>query len=255
MNKRKEFTKLVNLMKRLRGRDGCPWDKKQTHKTLMPYLLEESYELIEAINKNDKKAMKEELGDLLLQVVFHAQIASEKKNFDIYDVAKELNNKLISRHPHVFGNVKGLKKDWHVRDYWEKNKKKVKKRDSVIEGVPEALPALLRARRLQSKAQSTGFKWKTKDGIIRKINEEVREVKGAVKGRKKKDIEEEIGDLLFVIVSLSYFYKINPENALQKTNKKFIKRFKKIEKKLHGKMSEKQMIALWKKTKNNKGRD
>jgi len=148
------FNELVSIMKTLRSKDGCPWDKKQTHKSITPYLLEEAYEVIEAINNNDSENLKEELGDLLLQVVFHAQIASDNNKFVIEDVIKAISNKLIIRHPHVFGDKKGLTKDWHVRDFWEKQKKESKKRDSVIDGVPKALPALLRSRRLQSKAQS-----------------------------------------------------------------------------------------------------
>lgn len=250
MGNNREFEKLVAIMRRLRWKKGgCPWDKKQTHKTLLPYLLEESYELIEAINKGKSGEIKEELGDVLLQVVFHAQIASEKSGYDIYDVIEGINNKLISRHPHVFAGRKGITKDYHVREIWEKNKKETKKRDSVIDGVPEALPALLRARRLQSKVTTTGFKWRTKEAILRKVAEEMAEVKGAIRSRNKKHIEEEIGDLMFTLVALSYFMKIDPENALQKTNKKFIKRFKKIEKKLHPGIGMNKMLELWKKAK------
>jgi len=249
VKKEKEFTRLVEVMKKLRSKSGCPWDKKQTHKTLLPYLLEESYELIEAINNNDAKEVKEELGDVLLQVFFHAQIASERDGFDIYDVAAGLNNKLITRHPHVFGSVKGLKSSRNVRDYWEKNKKEAKNRKSVTDGVPKALPALLRARRLQSKAASTGFKWGNKERIMNKVKEEYAEVKKAVKRRKKREIEEEIGDLIFTLVSLAYYHKINPEEALQKTNRKFIKRFGKIEKKIDKNTGQKEMLALWEKTK------
>lgn len=236
-------------MKRLRSKNGCPWDRKQTHKTLLPYLLEESYELIEAINKGDKKEIKEELGDVLLQVVFHAQIASEKSGFDINDVIDGINEKLISRHPHVFAGKKGVTKDYHVREIWEKNKKETKKRDSVIDGVPKALPALLRARRLQSKVTTTGFKWKTKEAILKKVAEELAEVKGALRSGNKKQIKEEIGDLIFTLVGLSYFLKIDPENAVQKTNDKFIKRFKRVEKDLYPGISMKAMLGLWNKAK------
>ncbi|MEI7541945.1 MAG: nucleoside triphosphate pyrophosphohydrolase [bacterium] len=250
MKKSKDhFNQLVSIMKTLRAKDGCPWDKKQTHKSITPYLLEEAYEVIEAINNNDSENLKEELGDLLLQVVFHAQIASGNNKFEIEDVIKAISNKLIIRHPHVFGDKKGLTKDWHVRDFWEKQKKESKKRDSVIDGVPKALPALLRSRRLQSKAQSTGFKWKKQESILEKVEEEFREVKAAIKSKNKKNISEELGDLMFALVTLAYHNNINAEDSVQKANDKFIKRFKKIEKSLVPGMSEKDMIALWKKAK------
>lgn len=250
MKKSKDhFNELISIMKILRAKDGCPWDKKQTHKSITPYLLEEAYEVIEAINNNDSENLKEELGDLLLQVVFHAQIASDNNMFVIEDVIKAISNKLIIRHPHVFGDKKGLTKDWHVRDFWEKQKKESKKRDSVIDGVPKALPALLRSRRLQSKAQSTGFKWKKQESILDKVEEEFREVKQAIKSKNKKHISEELGDLMFALVTLAYHNNINAEASMQKANDKFIKRFKKIEKSLVPGMSEKDMMALWKKAK------
>jgi|ERR1035437_204515 tetrapyrrole methylase family protein/MazG family protein len=240
------FDKLVGIMKRLRASDGCPWDKKQTHKSITPYLLEEAYEVIEAINNNDPENLKEELGDLLLQVVFHAQIASDNGKFKVDDVVEAINRKLITRHPHVFGDKKGLTKDWHVRDFWEKQKKESKKRDSVIDGVPKALPALLRSRRLQSKAQSTGFKWKKQGSIMKKVEEELGEVKAALKSKNRKHISEELGDLMFALVTLAYYNKINPEDSLQSANDKFIKRFKKVEKHLAPGMPEQAMIRLWK---------
>jgi tetrapyrrole methylase family protein / MazG family protein len=244
-----DFKKLVGIMKRLRAKNGCPWDRKQTHKTLLPYLLEESYELIEAINKKDKKGIKEELGDVLLQVVFHAQIASEKEGFSMDNVVEGINEKLINRHPHVFAGKKGITRDYHVKAMWEKNKKEVKKRDSVTDGIPKAMPALLRARRLQSKVTTTGFKWKTKEAILKKVAEELSEVKGALREKNKKHIEEEIGDLIFTLVALSYFLRIDPENALQKTSDKFIRRFKLVEKRMYPGMPEREMLSLWQGTK------
>jgi tetrapyrrole methylase family protein/MazG family protein len=246
---RGDFRELTGIMKRLRAKDGCPWDKKQTHKSITPYLLEEAYEVIEAINNNDTENLKEELGDLLLQVVFHAQIADDRGEFRIDDVIEGINTKLIVRHPHIFGDKKGLTKDWQVRDFWEKHKKETKKRDSVIDGVPKALPALLRSRRLQSKAQSTGFKWKEQASMLEKVDEELREVKAALRSRNKKHISEELGDLMFALVTLAYHNKINPEESLQSANDKFIKRFKKVEKDLKPGMTEKEMIGLWKKAK------
>ena len=245
----KKFGELTEIMGTLRSKNGCPWDKKQTHKSITPYLLEEAYEVMEAIEKDDPENLKEELGDLLLQVVFHAQIAEDKNKFNIEDVIEAINTKLITRHPHVFGDKKGLTKDWHVRDFWEKEKRKVKKRDSVIDGVPKALPALLRSRRLQSKSQSTGFEWKEQSSIVAKADEEMAEVKAALKSKNKKHIAEELGDLMFVLVTLAYHNKINPEESLQKANDKFIKRFKKVEKELKPGMSEKEMIGLWNKAK------
>jgi tetrapyrrole methylase family protein/MazG family protein len=247
--KKNNFSDLVKIMERLRSKNGCPWDKKQTHRSLTPCLLEESYEAIEAINKSDDDNLKEELGDVLLQVLFHAQIASERGKFDIDDVVDGISNKLIVRHPHVFGDRKDITKDWQVRDFWEKHKKEVKKRDSVIDGVPKALPALLRSKRLQSKAQSAGFKWKDKTGAMAKVDEELGEVKAAIASGNKRHIGEEIGDLMFALVTLSYNNRINPEEALQRANDKFIKRFKKIEKSLKPGMTEEEMIGLWNKAK------
>jgi tetrapyrrole methylase family protein/MazG family protein len=248
-NADKEFNRLIKTMEKLRGKGGCPWDKKQTHKTLLPYLLEETYELIEAIDKNDKNMMNEELGDLLLQIVFHSQIMKESKKGDINEVVKKLNNKLINRHPHVFSDKKGLYKDYHVVEFWEKNKKEEKKRKSILEGIPVALPSLLRARRLISKATTLGFKWKNNRSIVNKIKEELNEVIKELEKNKKERLEEEIGDLLFAITALAYYNKINAENALYKANNKFIKRFTKIEKEINTGMNEEDILKLWKKAK------
>lgn len=245
----KEFEKLIKIMEILRGKNGCPWDKKQTHRTIIPYLLEEAYELIEAFNRNDREEIKEELGDLLLQVIFHCQIAKEKGNFDIYDVIKNLNEKLIKRHPHVFTDKKGFKNDWDVRAFWEKEKKIEKKRASILDGIPVALPSLLRARRLVSKAKSAGFYWRTQRSIIKKIKEELGEVICALKKKDKKALKEEIGDLLFVIATFAYYNAIDPEYALHNANDKFIKRFKKIEKKIKIDLNEKEILKLWSQTK------
>lgn len=251
MKKRENsFEKLLKIMSRLRGRGGCPWDRKQTHRTILPYILEESYEVIEAVKKGSDEELKEELGDLLLQVVFHGEIARSRGRFDIYDVIKVLNNKLITRHPHVFCGKKGLKTGVRVRNFWEAEKKKTKKRASVLEGVPKAMPALLRSRRLQSKAQATGFKFSGYDSIMKKYREEFGEFSDAVKKKARREMYEELGDLLFVTVTLAYSLKINPEDALQSANDKFIRRFMKTEKHLKPGMSEKEMLALWAGTKN-----
>jgi len=182
-------------------------------------------------------------------VVFHAQIASEKEGFSMDNVVEGINEKLISRHPHVFAGKKGITRDYHVKAMWEKNKKETKQRDSVTDGIPKAMPALLRARRLQSKVTTTGFKWKTKEAILKKVAEELAEVKGALREKNKKHIEEEIGDLIFTLVALSYFLKVDPENALQKTSDKFIRRFKRVEKRMYPGMPEREMLSLWRDTK------
>jgi len=232
-------------MAELRSKKGGPWDRKQTHRSLLPYLIEESYELYESVKKGNKSGMLEELGDVLLQVVFHAQIAREKGDFTLDDVIKGINEKLISRHPHVFAGKKGIKTPAHVRAIWEKNKKEQKKRESVIDGVPAYMPALLRSRRLVSKAASAGFKWSSPEAVMKKVMEELSETKQACKSGNKKHLKEELGDLLFVLAAYSYYNGIDPEDALNEANTKFIKRFKNIEKRLKYAVSEKQMLKLW----------
>jgi tetrapyrrole methylase family protein/MazG family protein len=215
----------------------------------LPYLIEEAYEYIEAARNGDAEGMKEELGDVLLQVVFHAQISSDRGGFGIDDVIDGINNKLIVRHPHIFGDKKGLRSAANVRDFWEKHKKEIKKRDSVIDGVPAAMPALLRSRRLISKAGSAGFRWGSKEGPIKKVNEEMGEVRRALTGKNKKRIKEEIGDLLYAVSALAYYNGIDPEDALHRADDKFVERFKKIEKMLYKGMTEKKMLDLWNNTK------
>jgi tetrapyrrole methylase family protein/MazG family protein len=244
--KKNNFAGLVAIMKRLRAPDGCPWDKKQTNTSILPYLIEEAYEYIEAVRDGDIEAMKEELGDVLLQVVFHAQIASDKiGGFDIVDVIDGISNKLIVRHPHIFGDKKGLRSAANVRDFWEKHKKEVKKRDSVLDGVPKTMPALLRSRRLISKAGSAGFKYGSAAGVLDKVAEETGEVKRALKTGNRKYLKEEIGDLLYAVTALAYYSGIDPEEALHSAGDKFTKRFKKIEDGLHKGITEKEMLALW----------
>ena len=226
-----KLDQLRKIVKKLRSPDGCDWDKEQTHKSLVPYLIEETYEVIEAIENNDSKALKEELGDLLLHVLFQAELSSEKKEFDIFDSLDSINNKLVRRHPHVFD--KDSKNDsWNQKGSWEKSKKKEKKRDSVLEGVPKSLPGLLRSRRIQERAASVGFDWKEVDPIIDKVEEELNEVRESIDENDKEQIELELGDLLFSIVNLSRFYNIDPENALKRSTNKFINRFNKIEKRI-----------------------
>ena len=229
-SKSDSFLKLIKILKELRSPDGCDWDKEQTHKSLIPYLTEETYEVIEAIENNDSKALKEELGDLLLHVLFQAELSSEKGEFDIFDSLESINNKLINRHPHVF-NKDSNGVTWQ-KGSWEKSKKKEKNRDSVLEGVPKSLPGLLRSRRIQERAASVGFDWKEVEPIIDKVEEELEEVKDAINQKDKNQISMELGDLMFAVVNLSRFYNIDPESALKKSTNKFIRRFNKIEKRI-----------------------
>ena len=229
-DKSDKFLKLIEILKKLRSPGGCDWDREQTHESLIPYLIEETYEVIEAIEKNDKQDLKEELGDLLLHVFFQAELSSEKEGFDIFDSMDSINNKLISRHPHVFNKDSG-DVNWQ-KGSWEKSKKKEKNRNSVLDGIPKSLPGLLRSRRVQERAASVGFDWKEVKPIIDKVEEEIKEVKDAINQKDKDQISMELGDLMFAVVNLSRFYNIDPENALKRSTNKFINRFNKIEKRI-----------------------
>ena len=244
------FEKLIEIVKILRSPNGCDWDKKQTHETLTPYLLEETYEVIEAIENKDFEALKEELGDLLLHVVFQADLALDKKKFSINDSIDSVNKKLINRHPHIFDDNKN--KSWE-KGNWEAQKQKEKKRDSILDGVPISLPALLKARRIQEKAASVGFDWDKKEQVFKKIEEEVIELKEALDSQK--GIEEELGDVLFSIVNLSRHLNLDPEKTLKLSIEKFSKRFKSIEKELNKKnikmknLSLEELDEIWEKNK------
>ncbi len=229
-NKADKFLKLIEILKKLRSPNGCDWDKEQTHESLIPYLIEETYEVIEAIEEKDSQALKEELGDLILHVFFQAELCFEKKEFDIFDSLDSINNKLINRHPHVFD--KDSNNNTWQKGSWEKSKKKEKNRSSVLEGIPKSLPGLLRSRRIQERAASVGFDWKEVSPIINKVEEELKEVKDAINQKNKDQISMELGDLMFAVVNLSRFYNIDPENALKKSTNKFIRRFKEIEKRI-----------------------
>tara|TARA_B100000949_G_scaffold220845_1_gene221107 strand:- start:24 stop:800 length:777 start_codon:yes stop_codon:yes gene_type:complete len=253
MNKEKTekpFTKLLNIVSQLRGPDGCPWDKEQTHKSLLPYFLEEAYEVIEGVEAGDMNSLKEELGDVLLHVVFQADIAQKNSEFTIEDSLNHVNEKLVRRHPHVFGDKKA-DAAFHAKQNWESAKHKEKKRKSRLDGVPETLPALTRAQRLQEKASYTGFDWENIEQVWGKINEEIQELKEAQTDGIKKHIEEEIGDVIFSIVNLARFLNISAEFALRKTNKKFTTRFKAVEDELknRGKTVEdsnlEEMDTIW----------
>ncbi|MBI3354392.1 MAG: nucleoside triphosphate pyrophosphohydrolase [Nitrospirae bacterium] len=229
----KRFNNLLKIMSRLRGKKGCPWDKEQTTESLKPFIIEEAYEVIEAIDEKSPEKLKEELGDLLLQVVFHAQLAKEKKEFDMEDILTTLEEKLIRRHPHVFGDV-SYEDAKEVLVQWERIKKEEKansKRESMLDSVPKELPALLRAHRLQDKASRVGFDWKHIDDVFAKVEEEIKEFKGAVKEKKADEIEDELGDIFFALVNVARFLEINPEDALRKTISKFISQFRYIEEK------------------------
>ena len=218
----------------LRGPNGCPWDKEQTYKDINPYLLEEAHEVVEAIDKEDFNELKEELGDLLVQILFHCQLASEEKKFDVAEVIEKVSEKLIRRHPHVFGNEKA-DSSREVLVNWEKikqeeNSKKEKKRESLLEGIPKSIPALIKALRLGEKTSRVGFDWKEDEGIIEKLDEEIGELKEALHSKKEAAIEQEYGDLLFTLANLGRFLKCDPETSLRKAADRFMKRFRHIEK-------------------------
>jgi len=225
------FDKLVKIVAALRGEDGCPWDKEQTHSTLTSSLVEEAYEVIEAIDANNPSKLKEELGDLLMQVMLHAQIATEEGEFDICDVIESITEKLIRRHPHVFGELE-VEDAKEVLSNWEaikRTEKGYEERKSLLDGIPSQLPNLLRAKKIQSKVSRVGFDWKHAEEVLPKIQEELDELKDCLSSNDQLAIEMEIGDLLFSIVNLSRFLNVEPEDALRKTNAKFIKRFKMME--------------------------
>tara|TARA_B100000953_G_scaffold205658_1_gene169631 strand:- start:26 stop:799 length:774 start_codon:yes stop_codon:yes gene_type:complete len=223
---RNKLEDLIQILKNLRSPDGCDWDKKQTHESLIPYLLEETYEVIEAIKTNDYKLLKEELGDLLLHIIFQAELASEKEKFNIYDSIQNINDKLIKRHPHIFDNQSD--NSWGPEN-WESAKQKEKNRKSILDGVPKALPALTKARRIQEKAATVDFDWTTIKQVYNKIDEELSELREAVNQKQSTHIEDELGDVLFTIVNLSRHININPEIALDKSIDKFTDRFHKLE--------------------------
>jgi len=226
-NQLKAFDRLLTIMDELRAQ--CPWDKKQTMQTLRHLTIEETYELGDAILDNDLQEIKGELGDLLLHIVFYAKIGSETKDFDIADVTNAICEKLINRHPHIYGDVK-VKDEDEVKQNWENLKLKEGKK-SVLEGVPKSLPALVKASRIQDKVAGVGFDWEKPNQVWEKVEEELKEFKYEVKKGNQDAIENEFGDVLFSMINYARFLKINPENALERTNKKFSKRFQYLEEK------------------------
>lgn len=223
------FKKLIDIVAELRGENGCPWDKEQTRESLRPFLLEETYETLEAIDEGNPEKIKEELGDLLFQIILHCRISEEKKEFNIDDVIEEISAKMINRHPHVFSNVKYQSRAEHRRHWDEEKKREGKKRQSVLEGVPKELPALSRAHKLQKKAARVGFDWSKIEDVLNKLDEELKEFEKALKSKKQPEIEDELGDVFFALVNISRFVGVNPEDALRKTISKFISRFRHIE--------------------------
>ncbi len=245
-------------MSALRGERGCPWDKEQTRESLKPFIVEEAYEVLEAIDEKDPAAIKEELGDLLFQIVFQCQVAKEMGEFDISDVIEKIGSKMIARHPHVFGEA-DYKTSAEVLVQWEAQKKKEgKMRESVLEGIPKTLPSLLRAHRIQDRASRVGFDWEKIEDVLPKLEEELGEFRAALQSNKQEEIEDELGDIFFVLVNISRFVGINPEDALRKTISKFISRFRFIEMaaadrgKSLSEMTLAEMDALWDEAKGKK---
>jgi XTP/dITP diphosphohydrolase len=243
----KAFGRLLDIMDELRLK--CPWDKKQTFQSLRHLTIEETYELGDAILNNDLQEIKKELGDVLLHIVFYAKIGSETDAFDIADVANSISEKLIYRHPHIYGDVI-VKDEKEVKQNWEQLKLKEGK-ESVLEGVPKSLPALVKANRIQDKVAGVGFDWEKPEQVWEKVQEELTELNAEIKKGNTDNIEAEFGDVLFSMINYARFINVNPENALERTNKKFINRFqyleseaKKINKSLHN-MTLEEMDIYW----------
>ena len=231
--------KLITIVKKLRSPDGCDWDKEQTHQSLVPYLLEETYEVIESIEQKNFEALKEELGDLLLHVIFQIDISEENKEFKLDDVIDGICQKLIRRHPHIFYDKNDSR---YKKGDWELSKQKEKNRNSVLDGVPIALPALIRASRIQERAAAVGFDWEKKEQVLLKVDEEIGELKDAI--INNQGIEEELGDVLFTIVNLSRHLNYDSESSLKKSIDKFSDRFKRIEKDLKTKNINMKNLSL-----------
>ncbi len=246
------FDRLLTIMDELR--EQCPWDQKQTMESLRPLTIEETYELGDAILEADSNEIKGELGDLLLHIVFYAKIGSETKDFDISDVINGICDKLIHRHPHIYSDVK-VKNEAEVKQNWENLKLKEGK-TSVLQGVPNSLPALVKASRIQEKVAGVGFDWEHSDQVWEKVEEEIGELKEEIKNLNQDAIEDEFGDVLFSLINYARFLNVNPENALERTNKKFIKRFQYLENKAKGlqkslsEMTLAEMDVYWEKAKN-----
>ncbi len=248
------FLKLVNVMDELR--EKCPWDRKQTIETLRPLTIEETYELTDAITDNDWKGIKEELGDIMLHLIFYARIGKEQQKFTLEDVLEGITEKLIRRHPHIYGNV-AVNNDEDVKKNWEQIKMQEGKK-SVLSGVPKSLPAVVKATRIQDKARQVGFEWENKEDVWRKVEEEIQELHEAVAEDDIVHIEEEFGDVMFSMINYARFLQIDAEGVLEKTNKKFISRFTLMEEeatsqnKTLAEMSLAEMDDLWNQIKRNR---
>ena len=229
------FIELLEVLRLLRAPGGCSWDQEQTSESLIPYLLEETYEIIEAIEEGNTEALKEELGDLSLHILFQAELARESGKFNIADSLRHITEKLIRRHPQVFDKSNNKHSTNDINKSWEAAKQKEKQRNNVLDGVPKNLPALLRARRIQEKAANVGFDWSELSPVIDKVDEEIGELKEAVVLKNPKNIKDEMGDVLFSLVNLSRFLDVNPEEALRMTITKFETRFAQVEKELQKK--------------------
>lgn len=249
---KRSFDELVQLMTTLRGPNGCPWDRKQTLPSLKPFIIEESYEVVDAIDRDDRLDLCEELGDFLLQAVFVAELTREEGSFDIYDSVTAIYEKLVHRHPHVFGDVDARDAE-QVLVNWEKLKNEERKAEnkSVLAGVPQSLPALLKAGRLTEKAARVGFDWQRTEDVFSKIDEEIGELHEAISSGDETKIHDEIGDLLFTIANVARKLNVNAEEALQSTNRKFRRRFESMEASVReggrnlDQLSLEQMDALW----------
>lgn len=257
MSSETKFLELIQIMKKLRSPGGCPWDLKQNHQSIGPYLIEEAYELLDSIETLDFESMKSELGDLLLQIVFHSQMADEAGLFSIQDVIQSINEKMIRRHPHVFAETKCDSADEVVQN-WEKIKAQEKKSSpqkdqSVLSGIPKNLPALQKAYRMGQKVASQGFDWQELEDIFQKFEEEKIELLEAISRHRKEDIEEELGDLLFTLCNIGRFLKVNPEKSLRSACQKFETRFRHMEATLNftdlDQIDESQWEELWQKAK------
>lgn len=253
------FLQLVQIADTLRGEHGCPWDKEQTYSSVKPLLLEETYEVMAAIDEDDHDHLKEELGDLLFQIIFLSRLSAEEKKFTIAEVIETICAKLIRRHPHVFGEEK-VASSQQVLARWEEIKQSEGKnrRNSVLDGVPHQLPSLLRAHRIQEKAARVGFDWPSADQVLDKIREEIKEFEDAFFSQNVQEMEDELGDVLFALVNMARFIKIDPDRALNRSIARFISRFQLIEKKARergkdmGEMSLQEMDELWEEAKRDK---
>ncbi|MFO7865916.1 MAG: nucleoside triphosphate pyrophosphohydrolase [Candidatus Aminicenantes bacterium] len=247
----RKFSELIRIIDRLRGEQGCPWDRKQTARTLVNFFLEEVYEAVDAVVTESTMDLKEELGDVLMEIVFLARIYKEKGQMTMTEVVEGINRKMIHRHPHVFEEQKKLSTAGEVRDEWNRRKKKDKSRRSLLDGIPRHTPALLEAFQVGSRAAAYGFDWENAEKVLEKAKEEWHEMEAAVKARDRSKTAEELGDLFFALAQTSRHLKINPEVALKRANLKFMRRFQYIEKKLHEKNKDleeaglEEMEALW----------